>query len=808
MPKSKTLFLVLSFLFTSLPSSLQASFDPAEVLLSTFRSQCPNVVSFSGSATLLLNGYKNALLELKNNEACSGVGAGLSSFANFEKAFTTYELYRTAKLDKAAKEKMVAQYTLYLAQNQMSLSSDETAYMEEQIYINQGEIIALNSEISRFESMGQGFEQGANSFLMSFNDLIGAIGSSNQCLNKTSGLYGSVLGNALSIAGLYQTPATALTMSLAGAVTKSVSSFIRDAEYLKSFEEMDSVLWPEAFRCVSEAMTKNYCESLQTQNLFEEYLNQEKENYSIFEGVDLLNHGIKGLDEWLVQVFAGSPITSQGDLTDREKPILQAELLGRIVRYMQGYKTIKDTDLDSISDPSLVSNAVYGAFVGLSYIMRNPATLNPSTVENQCWENCNSAVQNPIFTARTQTLLLFQMLGLNEIPAECRIDGEVTVCSSLKLYLDQKGIKLNLSDWMRAYNNAQQVVADSLKQVNEVRAKTVSFDPVGLFVLANRKFSNRTNATGGLLKILKAAQNAYNYIQNVACEEEAEYCEDGVPTWENSYSLQLEDINETIKLTKTVLELVREAANPRDIADFEGLPDRCQKTPDLDIFFTIDSKRKEKAFILSSCITDILELAERGNDIYFSKVRRFVSMELEARLLKGELSTSMSDILKATRDDLVDRLTSSITMSSQVSIGQIQTGLDSNMDITLKTMDLFQDKFTKYIVKAVNDPNNSPRVTAEMCFRALAYVGRNQPVKDEQRGDSRFLSDIWDTCYNASLNEFSNGPVLKWKEFVTKSKKGLKIEYKPTKERMDLVCVLDNFFIENKLIRERKKNTK
>jgi len=739
------------------------------------------------------------LLELKEREKCYGSASSLSNLANFEKSYTQFELYRQAKLEKQTKERLVADYTFYLAQNQINLSVEDIAFLKEEIFNNQAAIVAMDSDIVRFESMGQGFEQGSQAFLSSFNDLLSSVDGSNQCLSKTDSLYGTLLGSGLSIASLFTSPASSLYLSMSGSVVKSVSNYLYDAKYTALLNEADSILWPEAIRCVSEAMTKNYCGALQTQNLFNDYVSDENDDDRvIFEGVDLLNYYIKGLDEWLIQVFAGSPITSQGDLTDREKPILQAELLGRMIRYMQGYKTIKDDDLDTLNEPNLTSNAVYSSIVGLSYIMRNPETLNPTTSEGGCYSsNCNSDVQNPIFTARTQTDLLFQLYGFNEIPSDCTVDGVQTICPSLKTYLDQKGIKLNRQNWQTAYANGQAIVAQTLDQVNILRAKTVSFDPVGLFVLANRNFSNKPNALKGLDAIFSNGQRVISYLNEIACEDEPEFCESGRPTWMNSYSLQIEDVQETMNLTETVLALVKEASNPRPISQVE-LPAKCNHSRDQDIFIVIDTERKEKAFVLSTCITDVLELAERGNDIYFSKIRSMVSMELEAKLKRGELSSRVEDVLRATRDDLIERLTTGLSQSSNVSIGQVLTGLDSSKDITRKTMNSLRGVFEKQITTAVNDKKNSPRVRAELCFRVL-------PLLDKSKDSNKFIHEIYDSCKSQELSEIKGDNKLVWSDFISRGKKFLKgYEYRLTKSQDEMICALDYFFLENKLARERK----
>jgi len=799
--KSTLLKMIITFVVVALPT--MATVDPAELLLNSYRSQCPNVVSFTGNSQALLSSFKNILQELKEREQCYGVSGGISSLNNFENAYTNYELYRTNRISKEQKEKLIADYTLYLSQNQINLSATDISFLQNSIFNNQTSIIALDSEIVRFEHMGQGIEQGASAFLNSFDDLLANIDGSNQCLDKTKSTYSTLLGNGLSIASLFSSPANSLYLSMAGSVVKSLASFMQDTKYTKLINETDSILWPEAIRCVSEAMTKNYCGALQTQNLYKNYLYGQTGDRTIFEGVDLINYYLLGLDEWLVQVRAGSPSTSQGDLTDREKPIAQAELVGKIDRFLQAYKRVKDEELNILSDQNSISNAIYGAMVGISNIMNNPKNLTPATAEqSNCYgSDCSSDVQNPIFSARTKTQLLFELIGYREVPKECISGGTQIVCQKLIDYIQQKNVKLNRNDWENAYANAMIIVAETLRLVNIQRARAVSFDPVGLFVQARRQYHNKPNAIEGLREILKNGKRVKKYITEVACEEEPEFCDDGIPNWINSYSLQIEDVEETIKLTTQVTKLIIEAANPRSVTDVE-LPVSCRSSQENQTMITLDSDRKEKAFILSTCISNLLQLSERGNDIYFNKIRNMVSMELQIKLEKGDFDNRMEDVLRATRDDLIDRLTRTYSDSSSASIGQILTGLDSSKDITSKTMGMFFKVFGDKLEKTIAKGSNSPRVQSELCFRVLPFL-------DESKDSRKFIHKIYKSCKGKSLQEYKDGPMLRWNDFIQKKRKGLRVyPYKVRKNKEEMTCALDYFFIQNRLIREKRNNSR
>jgi hypothetical protein len=783
-----------------------AAVDPAEILLNSYRSQCPNVANITSGAQSLLSTFKGAIAQIRSKENCSGVMSDYNSLYNFEKTYTNYEIYRNYKLDKEQKERLIADYTYFLAQNQLNLSAEEISYLQAEIFNNQASIVALDSDIIRFENMGQGFEQGASSFALSFNDLLNSINDSQECLDKSSSLYGTLIGSGLSIASLFASPANSLYLATSSSVTRSMSKFFQDVKYTKLANDADSILWPEAIRCASEAMTVNYCSAQRSINLFEKYLEDQSEDRVLFEGVDLLNYHLKGLDEWLVQVFAGSPITSSGDLTDRDKPIAQYELLGRVNRYLQAYKRIKDDEIKiSVGDINAVHNAIYGAMVGLTGIMNKPDSLEPSTTEGNspCYgSNCGPAIANPIFTARTKTYLLFELFGFNEIPKECNsTSGGLAVCGSFIDYLNTKGVKLNLTDWDNAYANAQDIVAKTLKQVNVQRARTISFDPIGLFVLARRRFNNKPNAIEGLKEAYKNGVRIKKYLIKTGCEDEPEFCEDGLPTWLNSYSLQIESVEETIKITSQVLDLIKEAANPRSLGLVE-LPEVCSKSSDTTLgqLGLLDA-RKEKAFALSTCITELLQLAERGNDIYFSKLRTMVSMELETRLAHGDFDNKMSDVLMATRDDLVDRLTRSLTLGGNSSIGQVLTGLESSKDISRETINLFFEKFSKKITDVFSKNNMSSRVKSEMCFRVIPFLSDDTKSR-------KFIHKIYDSCKNEKMVEFKQGPEIFWADYVTKDSGSTKIyPYSVKKEKSDMVCVLDDFFTHNRLYREKLKGS-
>ena len=150
--------IILSIMLTLCALRGYAS-NPAELLINTFGSQCKNVAGFTANTTLLLSSFKGALESLRDSNSCN-VGVDQNALISaFDQSYTNFELYKGANADRLKSETMVADLTSYLYSNQGSLSDDEMLALETSIFENQGNIIAYNSEIARYDYLAQGNER-------------------------------------------------------------------------------------------------------------------------------------------------------------------------------------------------------------------------------------------------------------------------------------------------------------------------------------------------------------------------------------------------------------------------------------------------------------------------------------------------------------------------------------------------------------------------------------------------------------------------------------------------------------------------
>ena len=85
------------------------------------------------------------------------------------------------------------------------------------------------------------------------------------------------------------------------------------------------------------------------------------------------------------------------------------------------------------------------------------------------------------------------------------------------------------------------------------------------------------------------------------------------------------------------------------------------------------SQIDQKSFRITSCITNILKLAERGNDVYFQKLRDMVGYELDAKFKNGEFEDEVKTLFVHKRD-LVDALVQSYSEATgSMSLSEVYT---------------------------------------------------------------------------------------------------------------------------------------
>jgi hypothetical protein len=815
-----TKVLIALGLLASIFTTNSMAFDkakPASTLIQAFKSQCPSVVTRHVQGSLAnIEGLMYTIQALKADSNCSGASELESVLVNYNRVYQEYQVYLQTRDNQVEAENRISNFTQFLDAG--GHTPDIEYFIRNEIFMAQADLISVNSDLDRFDNFGNNRAMAAAQLLTGVEGFLGTWRDNPACFEKKSSMVGSLLSNGLLSAAAFTNPGTSLALAAGGVMIQSLNKFIHDFKYNDAIGDLDEVEMPTAIRCISQAFTDQYCEAQDAINLIDVYRNNYGDNESRLKGVELLSKHMDHLGHWLQEVYAGSAITSEGDLVNREKPILQAELLEKVIRYIQTYGTIRSRIFSDIGTPRERSEAVAAGISSLVSIMSSP-TLTPATSTGP-WGRTTSGgdtTENPIFISRDKTLLPYQLYdpNLTDVPLCSQSGGVERKCTSLQEYARVKGLTLTLADWADALQNALKVVQEVLDQVNIERARTVSVDSFSVLVRANSDLRGETNAIGALVKVSENAERIATYLTELGCKDDEgnlvlDHCYQGsdgelLPEITHPYSPQITNTRKTAELNKVVLGMVKEGFRPRSMPD-DTLPEECLTSSD-DRFSTISTDPIEvKSFKITSCITKVLKLAERGNDVFFRKIRDMVSYELEARFLTGEFEDEVGDMVYATRTDLVNALLETYGQGNgRVSLGEVYTGLETSMNLTRQSLKEFMGFFGKGVHKSF-DRQLAKGEKADLCFRILPALSDD---------DQKLLEKAWKQCSNVKLNFYAEGPKLVWTDYVGRKtrttifgNKKHKYYVRSDKTELNRYCAIKNYNRKNLLIEEYRRRQK
>lgn len=791
--------LFLSFFSLIVPSlAIKAQETPAQVLLSAFSSQCPAVVTRQVQGSLANVQAMSAVIDqFKSENQCFGATATSSVVNRYSRLYEEFEVYQQGRDSKITLERKIALFTTLL--NDPSLQSADLQYLRNEILYAQSDLVGIQAEQRRFGDLSSRYARGGDMAVQSLTDFLGSWSSNNACFVNKRSLAASLLSNTFLATSAFAAPATSLALAAGGLAIQSVSRFISDFKFNNLISDLDDAQMPLALSCVSQAVTDQYCQAYETQQLIDAYRNDGADRTPRrFEGLDLLSRQLDQLSHWLQEVYAGSPITSQGDLINREKPILQAALLEKIKMYVQTYGKLRVNDylgLDSLSERS---DAIAIGIQRLVVIMSSP-TLTPTDVY---YGDNSLTVENPIFTTRERSLLVYQIFdpNISSIPS-CQ-NGDP--CTSFVNWTRFAGRTLAVGDWDQALSNALRVINNTLDLVNRERARTISVDGFTILVRANQDFRGETNALQGLLKVEENAIRIKDYLTVTGCEQRPTDCdEEGKAIITHRYYPQITNVEITQALTRQIIDLIIEGFRPRTIDD-DYLPEACQLNTDVSAFVNADSSIEEKSFLITSCVTKLLKLAERGNDVYFTKVRSMVAYEMEARFASGEFEGDVEDVIYATRGDLVQSLLNGLHPDSGLTLSEVYTGLDSAMYLSRETLKSFFDFFEKQLDHHLVDEPLQGHQRDILCMRVLPYFFELEPKSKLGKG-------IYEQCRSVSLNFYADGASVRWDDFVERiRRRGFMGSRRGTvgvpggKNEADVFCALRRYQRQNFLYEQRR----
>ena len=320
-----------------------------------------------------------------------------------------------------------------------------------------------------------------------------------------------------------------------------------------------------------------------------------------------------------------------------------------------------------------------------------------------------------------------------------------------------------MNNWSQSLLNANKIIQETIDRVNIDRSKTVSVDTYSIMVNAKRDLKGQVNPYTALQKIINNADRIINYLSELGCKNSPLHCED----IQNIYFPQIINIRNTKALTANVIQLINESSIPRTIPQ-DSLPVECRDDKNSPEINQDDNGNvfEIKSFKITSCISKLLKLVERGTDVYFSKIRNMVSYEMEARLKYNDLGNGLEDIVTATKSDLLQSiLTSYASKDSRISLDDLKTGLETAQYDSKESLKIFFNFFKDDILIALKNNNIPGGPKADLCFRILPYLDEN---------DQPLLKEAYNSCKLAQKRSYIDGPKILFSNFVQKvTKKGL-----------------------------------
>ncbi|MBY0413225.1 MAG: hypothetical protein K2Q18_03625, partial [Bdellovibrionales bacterium] len=740
--------LILSLIFGSLCSQAEEGTRPSRLLLNAFGNQCPQVVTRNVSATLAsLHSLSMTIEELKKDSNCSSAVNFSNIVGRYTSLYENFETESSRAQEKIQLEKKIALYSTMLTDP--TFDSTQVSFIQSEIIQAQADLVNVEAGLARFQDFSGKEARVANQLVMAVDGFVSDMQTSqgNACYKKNAAQISSLMSNALLVTAAFATGGTSLALAGGAVLVKSVGRYVGDFKYNQSLENVNDIEMPTALRCVSQALTDQYCSASETQSLIQDRIDSTNTEKTSYDGINLLSYQLSPLSKWLEEVYAGSEITSQGDLVNREKPILQSEFLKKVRRYLETYGTIKRKSFLTIEDERNRSVAIVQAITNLTYLMENPS-LNPAPT----YSNGGGEFENPIFSTYSKSLFAYNLYepGMHTSTPQCGTEN----CTNFSEYIGRKGIILSSADWDKILINANGMIQGIMDSVNLERARTISVDTYSILVNAKRDLKGELSPVKGLNRIIGNADRITIYLKKLGCLENND-CEGN----RNKYFPQITNIQKTKDLSQQVVNLINEGMIPRSIPN-EVLPRDCQSNKPLqdDSLIEEEDILEKKSFQITSCISRILKLEERGTDVYFTKVRNMVSYEMEARFINNDLGEGVQDVVIATRNDLVQSILNSYgPADSSISLGELDISLESAQNNSKETMNEFFNFFKKSLIDSLESKKVSETEKTDLCFRVLPYLGS---AKDG------VVKDVYENCQGRELKVYKNGPVIRFNDFV------------------------------------------
>ncbi len=788
------------FLLTYFIQPLFAQSYEADLLLNSFKNYCPQ--DFSQNERLLTtqtDALISTLSKLKEREECQFSDILSLHAENYQKAVGLYSNFNDQKLKRLSLEKQMISYTQMIDSG--NYTETEVGYLENALFNAQLEILGIqDKEMRRFTFIGSKAENASQAFISEVNTFLELNKKNPDCYSNAQQL-SSLISGTIGGASFFLSPVTSIAVNTVAGLGQRLAEVFRQKRYNRSIRQFNQAKMIDALQCSSLTLSRNYCDADNSIRVIDNYIQMKKKKTKTLFGIDLLGRKLINTDNWLRKVVSGSVIRRSGNFQDWQNRQREVDLLRIMAQELSTFEFESRQFWQFITDGKQLSQAVIN---GINDLLAGPM---------RAFNN-----SNPVFRTRDVSLFAFQLLtpSLNAIPLCPYERGQPTDSNSSQCsiidYVDRVYKKqfLDLEDWRIIIKRAKEVVEFEFLNAQSNLRRVRTLDPETLF--SNTKLMNGEfrNVSGELENVIKILSQIKNYLSDRGCLNKGDACRAKLTADHPHYDV-IDDIDKTSQMTLDVSKMIKSAlhiSNPlyypkqcsfifeeiyvaSKTCDKDG--ENCQEVKRVRAKPSFNQDLKQRAYALADCISQILELDERGNLIFFDRLKFVVQYELESRLKDGDFSNHVEELLFESRSELIEN----IKFQNQGSLSLARDQLEETKEKSKQALKNYWAVFEKSFIKLLESYELETYNLRSLCLRSLTYLplekdnkkkNEEKNTKWRERKIDEFFSQIYPYCSGVNLTHYEQGPSIKWADYIEKRDGLYQFSQKPERQRL---CLTD-----------------
>lgn len=757
----------LAALFIILTFGNQANANVSSQLLDAFSGQCPrvnNVIIDTARGNLLT--LQQVIQDLQSDPECGALAYNLNNISILSRNINDFENEKSSKRDLIAEQKKIAFYNSLLVDDNFS---DQSYDIKTDIINSQANAIQLKSNIGYYTKASNRHARNAMGAVNGIMDYLQQVQATPSCFKNRSLRLSSLIGQTLSVASVFMSPGAAVATSAAGILTQGVGLFIRNHKYKKLDSFFNSQQMGLAIECTLSALTSQYCEADNAMTL----INKREEDRNSFikiteqlkdgqkkslEGIELLSKHLDNLDSWLIEVYAGSPISSEGDRINRERPMKQKNLLEEIDRSIDSFEVSQNEKIKILysSSPSREQKR--------DFILQSIAKLNSKLLYAPGSMDGSSSIENPVQANNDDTTIAFYLFTGEMDRPFCGTDSNRHLCHKLDTWLKENpSIIVSIDHWRKSVERSKVLIKKEMNLVLLLLARVQNVSPIESLTNVTVKKNRRTSAYRALVKIRDNAQRISEYL-----DKHIQNDSDDIVFRAQRFKVDL-----TLLKTNKVISLVKQGLMIENSTEIE-LPRECipEELDQENKLVSSDintNKIKEAAYQILGCINKLLKLTERGSSAYFEEIRSMVRYEIDAKLEANELNEELNDFILMSREDVVSALLSTYGSEPSQNMDDVINSLLTAQELTVTSLENFFEKFSGHVADLIDSPKTSERLKNRLCIwilskpdekMSLLGMGKNRKkshvTKKERSQIKRLSKTVRKSCQSAKVKSFYN----------------------------------------------------